>query len=410
MYIKINNLISFIVKTIILFGFIYEFVPAFMPSSFFSSRKVCFVIALAYFILKGYSFKCFFKSKYYRRLGYLTFFCVMYSLLLLQVNSGRGEPIIVWYVFFLLYAIIGPFLFAGLFDWNIERLIMSIAVVTAFQAVWSILTYYIFDFRIINSMLFVVDENENIDFLQMSRLRSIGAAGSALSVYLALSSFSYLFFILRRKKIVLNNILLLVSLFATILAGTTGMLIFVISIPVALFMVTKNRKSGIISAFIIIVSLLTLFNFSSSFFNEDQYERLTSKFISLYENKQDDATISALTKEQEVSGISFTTIIGTGYSRGKLSSGEICDHDGGFYRSYFGIGLIMAIVFYSLLFLSMIQLTEKIPRGLRPLFLAYIVICMGIEFKEPFVMFNVPVFLFTSYYLYGKIEVNQYFA
>lgn len=321
------------------------------------------------------------------------------------INTGNGELIISWYVFFILYALLSPFLFSGLFNWNYEGLLKSLAIITIIQAVWCILTYYIYDFRILNSTLFLIDENENIDFLTMSRLRSIGGAGASLSVVIALSSFSFLYYIVKGKAVILNVAGLVVSLFATILVATTGMLIFTASVPLTMFLTMKKKSHGLFSIVLFFIAFLFLYNNSSLFFNEEQYERLTSKYISIFQDRMDNSTVQALAHEQEISGITMQTVIGTGFSRGRLSTGDVCDHDGGYVRNYFGVGLIMALIFYYVLFSNMNKLARKSTPPDSYLLLLYTIIVVGIEYKEPFVFYYIPVFIFIILYLADKKNI-----
>ena len=327
---------------------------------------------------------------------YLGLFCILYVTFLNYVNSGVGTNATSWYVYFTIYSIIGSFVFAGLFNWKYDDLIKAIAIVTVLQSIWCILTFYFDEIKLLNSVLFEIDENENIDFESMKRLRSIGSAGSALSVCLALSSYSYLYFILRGKQILLNTIGLCLAVFATMLAGTTGMIICITSILSALVLSNKSssysRKFVILGAMIAIVVGANI----SFFFDDYQFRHITEKFIDFYESGLESDTFQNLEK-QEISGISIETIIGTGISRGQLSGYVRCYHDGGYYRSYFAIGLIMACIFYCVLYRSMYRLSRQV-KGKRELFflLGFILILCIIEYKEPYNFYYFPFFLFNS--------------
>lgn len=405
---NILGIVEFVIKTIVLFGFIYEFVPVFVPSPILSSRKIGFVIVMLYFLLRGYSLKPFFKNRHFMSIAIITGISVLYSILLMQLNSGRGEFIVGWYVFFLLYVILGFILFVAFFNWDYDKLIQSLAVVTLFQAIWCILTYYIDEMRLLNSTLFVVPEDENIGFLAMKRLRSIGAAGAGLSVRLALSSFSYLYFLIKKRNTVFNSISLIICIFAAFLAGTTGVLIFILALPVTLYINMHGKRGGLVSSLLIALPLLYFYANANTFFDESQYEDLTYKLTSLISNKSEDATIQALTIDQVVSGISPATIFGTGLSRGRTMSGEICYHDGGYVRNYFGLGLVMSIVFYFVLYRAMYRQCKGLSRSVRYLLLVYTLICMIIEFKEPFVFTYIPVFIFQILVYAERKEIVLY--
>lgn len=391
---QIKSLIFFFIKSIILFGIIYEYVPYFMPGTFLSSRKIGLVVLVLYYMVKGYSLNLFLKDHLLKNLIGLTCFCIVYSYILLYINGGKGDPIFVWYVYFLLYSLIGSVLLAGFFDWDYEKLLKAIVLVTVLQAIWCILTFYNDEFRLLNSALFKVSEDENIDFLDTQRLRSIGGAGAALSVRLALSSFSMLFLLLKRKNILLYGIPLLLSFFAAFLAGTTGFLVCLVSIGVTIFLLFKGRKTGFIYATLIVLSLFFLYNKAGVLFDDSQYNRLTEKIVSLIQNKENDSTVQALTKGQEVSGLTLSTLVGTGLSRGTVPSGEVCYHDGGYIRNYFGLGLIVALVFYFTLYRMMFKVSRGLSKPIRLLLLTYIISCIIIEYKEPFIFSYIPFFVF----------------
>lgn len=402
---KLFSFPIFIIKTFVLFGFIYEYVPYFAPTPLLSSRKVGLVVVLLYFLFRGYSVTPFFRNKQFMSIAIITGISILYSFILMQLNSGSGEPIIVWYVYFIAYAILGTMLFVGFFNWDYDKLIKSIAVVTLCQAIWCILTYYVDGIRLLNSTLFVVSEEENIDFLTMSRLRSIGAAGAGLSVRLALSSFSFLYLLIKKKYVVFCSASLVICFFATFLSGTTGVLIFLLALPVSLYLMMYGRRGGLTSSLLIVVPLFYFYVNSSSFFDDSQYEDLTYKLTSLLMDKGEDRTIQALTTDQVVSGISLTTIIGTGLSRGKTMSGEMCYHDGGYVRNYFGLGLVMSIVFYCVLYRAMYRQSKWLTRSIRYLLFIYILVCMIIEFKEPFMFSYIPLFVFQILVLAERQEL-----
>ena len=397
--------LGFVIRTVILFCFIYEFVLAAIPYSLFSSRKIAFVIMGGYFIVKRYSLHPLFSNKLYRKLLYSFLFCCIYVSILYFLHIGIGSSAVGWFVYFPIYSIIGSFLCAGFFDWNYEELIKSIAIVTIFQAFWCILTFYNFEIRLLNESLFIIEEDANIDFLVESRVRSIGGAGASLSIILAFSSFSFLYFILKGKKIFVNSCFYIVCAFATFLVGTTGMLIFLASLSCVLLSITK-RKRNIIFIIFIFFSFSFFISETSKFMDIDKYDNLTYKMNDFFTNADQSGTMLSLSY-QKVPPISFETIIGTGLSRGRTFSGLICTHDGGYYRTYFGLGLIMTILFYVILYLTMYRMLNRknINFSMRLLLLTYLIMCVIIEYKEPFMFRYIPFLLFAIYCL--KIQEDS---
>lgn len=388
----------FIFKTILLFCFIYEFRLNALQNPIFSSRKIVFVIAVMYFFYKRYSLLKLINSVDYKAVIKICLLCIAYVSFLNFNRLGSGSNIISWYIYFLLYACIGPIIFAGLFNFNFEKYIQSICAVTLFQAVWCILTFYIFNIRELNDTVFFVEENENISYLATNRLRSVGAAGATLSVILSLSSFSFLYFILKGKDVLLNSLFYIVCAYATFLAGTTGLLIVFVSVTSILAVSFSKRKQGFIFIIMALFSIIFFLSETSQFLDNNSYDKLTYKTIDFLLNGEESSTFQNL-GYQKVPPISFETIVGTGFSRGRTFSGLICTHDGGYYRSYFGIGLIMATLFYCVLFITMYKMLNKIAinKSVKLIFLVYIIICAIIEYKEPFMLKYIPFFLFIIY-------------
>lgn len=390
---KIANPLWFLIKTIILFCFVYEFIFFLLPTPLLSSRKIAYAIIVVYFLAKGYSVKPFLKNKNYSGILLLCLFCLIYVIILNISIHGDGVSAIGTYVFFILYSVFGVFLFAGFFNWDFDKLLKALAIVTVFQATWCILTYYIWDIRLLNDTLFVIDKDENIDFLSESRLRSIGGAGSGLSVCIALSSFSFLFYIVKGEKIALNVFLFFYCSFAVLLTGTTGLIACIVALTLLSIFSVKNGKRGFWLLLVLPIAIVLLFYVLGFALDADQFRRLTEKLVGFYEYGLANGTFENL-KYQVVSGISEQTIIGTGLFRGK-SVGAICFHDSGYIRNYFALGLVMAIVFYSLLYYLMWRMARK-TRQYFSLLIIFLLIVMVIEYKEPYLFYYFPFFIYSS--------------
>lgn len=391
---KSSNFFLFIIKTILLFCFIYEFRLTIAPSPLFSSRKIVFVLLLAYLLLKKYRMPVVFKEKEFKSLFKICGVCLTYSIIVYMLVGGSGTSIISWFVFTLMYSLIGVLLFTHLFDNNLDTILKSLALVTLFQAFWCISTFYVTGFRVLNDALFVIEENENIDFLTTGRVRSIGAAGASLSVLLSLSSYSFLYFISKGEKVLINSVLFIICAYATMLAGTTGLLIILVSVTCVVSLSLVNKRKGLIFALFVVFALFFFLSNTDKFMDSDKYYRVTYKIIDLFLNREESGTLQNLSN-QIVPPVSFETVIGTGLSRGVSVTGIVCDHDGGYFRTYFGLGLIMTIIFYGVLFYTMYKMTNKIKNTPRQLFiLSYWAVCIVIEYKEPFLFKYIPLFIF----------------
>ena len=398
---KVVNSLWFISKTIVLFCFMYDFIFFLLPTPLLSSRKISFVIILVYFVAKKYSVKPFFKNKDYRGLLLLCLFCLFYVIFLNISIHGNGINAIGTYVFFILYSFFSVFLFAGFFNWDFDKLLKALAIVTVFQATWCILTYYIWDIRLLNETLFVIDKDENVDFLSESRLRSIGGAGSSLSVCLALSSFSFLYFIARGKKIIINTLSYLYCGFAILLTGTTGLIASITALALFFIFSLKNKKRGFGFILLIPIALVLLFYVIGFALDADQFGRLTEKLVGFYEDGLGNRTFEIL-KGQRVSGISEGTIIGTGLFRGRAAGG-VCFHDGGYIRNYFALGLVMVTIFYSILYFIMWRMIQKTKQYFS-LLIIFLLIVMVIEYKEPYLFYYYPLFIFNLLFLAAKYQ------
>lgn len=396
---NIVGAIWFVLKTIILFCFVYDFIFFLLPTPLLSSRKIAYAIIVVYFLAKGYSVKPFLKNKNYSGILLLCLFCLIYVIILNISIHGNGINAIGTYVFFILYSVFGVFLFAGFFNWDFDKLLKALAIVTVFQATWCILTYYIWDVRLLNEVLFVIDKDENVDFLSEKRLRSIGGAGSALSVCIALSSFSFLYYIVKGEKIALNVFLYFYCSFAVLLTGTTGLIVSIVSLTLLSFSSVKNGKRGFGFVILTSIAIVLLFYVLGFVLDADQFRRLTERLVGFYEDGLENGTFENL-KYQTVTGISEQTLMGTGLFRGR-SEGAICFHDSGYIRNYFALGLIMAIVFYLLLYFAMLRMTRKTKQYFS-LLLIFLLIVMVIEYKEPYLFYYYPFFIYNSLVLAAK--------
>lgn len=386
--------LGFVIKTVILFCFVYDFIFYLLPTPLLSSRKISFAIILIYFIAKRNSIKPFLRNKYNRYSLLLCFLCLFYVILLNICIHGNGVSAIGTYVFFILYSFFGVYLFGGFFNWNLDKLVKALAVVTLIQATWCILTFYIWDIRLLNDALFVIDKDENVDFLSESRLRSIGAAGSSLSVCLALSSFSFLYFIVRGEKVLINTFFYLYCSFAILLSGTTGLLVCMASLLFTMVFSMTNGKRGFL--FIAFLALfLFLFNqVLGSILDADQFRRLTEKTVGFFVDGTRNGTFESL-RSQRVSGICEGTIIGTGLFRGS-AAGVLCFHDSGYIRNYFALGLVMAVFFYLGLYIIMIKQVKQLrEKRFVALLGTLLLMVMLIEYKEPYLFYYYPVFIFN---------------
>ena len=392
--------LSFWFKVIVLFSYIYEFVPKGMPP-IMSSRKISFCLILVYFIIKKGNFVKYFRVPYFSRILYLCIICIAYILFLGIFVQGHGVSILSWYIFFLLYGIICIPLFVCFFDGDIEKFLLALGFVTLLQSIWCILTYFIFDIRILNDVLFEVDEDENISFLTTSRLRSIGGAGSGLSVIIALSSFSYCYFIIKNERVIFNLILLAVACFAVMLVGTVGLIICSVLV-VFLFFIVIKQKNGLITEICLIASLYGFFFITDNYLSDYEYDKLTYKFVNFFTRGTDEDTMVRL-QEQKISPINSETLIGTGISRGIAKGGSVCFHDGGYYRNYFGIGLLMAFVFYSVVYYTMFKMAGRLNNDYtKKLLLLYLFIMIIIEYKEPYFFKYSPFMIFFMLFLASK--------
>jgi hypothetical protein len=120
----------------------------------------------------------------------------------------------------------------------------------------------------------------------------------------------------------------------------------------------------------------------------DQLEKIFTRLIQLQRRGLWDGFFESYFSvgENRIPEISIKTIIGTGIASGTSGNGVYINADGGFVRSYVSMGLILAIVNYSLIFgllVKGIRLANDRPKIFLGVLVALLLL-IG-ELKEPFI-------------------------
>ena len=207
---------------------------------------------------------------------------------------------------------------------------------------------------------------------------------------------------------------MLVITLASTAVARTGAVFAVVALVILLVVAIQKAPKKAQSIFLktvlglmIAVGLVFVFNLQSIFGNI--FWRLFSliqggiaPFFSSY--FRGDGTI--------IPGISIETLIGTGTWSGMSGCGLQINADGGFFRSYFAFGLIVAILYY-LFFLSNYRFGIKklfgVNRTVCTLFFCFILIG---EFKEPLLFdwyYQTVLFVFIYLCENRGSETNYYY-
>lgn len=180
--------------------------------------------------------------------------------------------------------------------------------------------------------------------------------------------------------------------------GRTGMLMSIAF--TFLFFNQLNRKEKITLTLIIVLSSSFLINiFEKNVSNDFSLDYFYQKSFGIFSGN--DNTISALS-EMPIPELSIETFFGTGLSN-IIDDSNASGHDSGIIQTYYSIGLIMSIVFFStylyVLHRAFSWTTKKIAFFLATIFFL-------IELKEPFIFKYSHLFIILLIY-FSSLKENQ---
>lgn len=398
---------SFILRTFLLFGFLYTFQ---FKGVNISSRKIVFVILTLWFA--AYLFV---RLKKKRKLNFVylddtikmvvivqIFLCVYVMLIGFIFHVPWNMNFFRTGVIFILYSLILPCLFSKMF-FSIESLFKSLLSITIFQATIIYMQQFIPFFRLLLSLC--LEPFGKFDYTKIDRSVGIGCAGSIGSLLLFFGLIPCAYEMLKSSKLRIRWLITYYYiLFAIYTMGRTG---FICGILLFLMVLIKyvSRKQNYKLAKIVFVmsigiSLLLIIILSTSFLSTNLMMRINRLSLIRYGR-----AFWGAFSNMVLPILSSSTLFGSAIRRGISYDGNISLHDSGYIQVIYAYGVILASLFYYVLYRCLYRICMLIKDfNLRYIMFFFILIIMAIEVKESYVYQYVTIFIYFLIYL---IEVRK---
>ncbi len=391
-----------IVLVILIFMFIYSFTINPENPSLSSSRISCIAIFIWGFFSQKKIFTISIGRSYPERAftNYLLVNVILLlytSFILLIWGSGSGETVTNIYLNILTFSVAFYYGSKYIFDDEEEfmQIIMIVSIIQSFVVFFSVLSPSVYSW--IREYFYSNSYFELTGKLSSMRgyALGIGCITSKGSQKLSLGIVACVYFILKRKKNMKYLIAMLIITLASTAVSRTGLIYTLIAFLYLFKSATKKTQSIILkSASILLLGVLCVFIFDLQSTLITIFWRLSFlfqggivDFFKSYFNGTD--TI--------IPNISIETLVGTGVWSGMSGSGLSINADGGFFRTYFSLGLICAIAYYIFFLYNFCFGFKSVKVNERRICkLSLIFILIG-EFKEPLLFdwyYQTLIFLF----------------
>ena len=403
-------------QTLLVFFFIYEVQPIGVPD-ILTSRKLVFFLCVGVFLAKrNFKFRLPSKTTLSGRtvisLFLLSIVMLGWVFLLSIVNSigssVNGESILSRTLLFVFFVPLICYFMYDCFD-NSEQFLKAVFYATLLQATIAIFQYFSDGVKHFLYNRFVLDTN--FSYLSPFRAAGLGAGEALLSINLFIGMVAGAYFMIKKKRLMLYTLGYVYILFATMLAGSTGLALgTALLVLVVLYLVfVKYSVKGVRVVVIGLLGCVALFVIYPEFFSSIENFGIYRKIKELLEGGADNSSFVTSLLAQEVAPISVETIIGTSIYRGYSGSGVLCRSDTGYIQAYFGYGLIMAVVFYVCLYRVMLKNIIVIKnRDIKFIIMFFFAAIVVVEAKEPFIHhFGLPFAFFMTVFLQQKQEQRE---
>lgn len=380
---------------LLLFLFVYEFVPKSLPSVL-SSRKIAFFVLFVIYFAYG-------KIYFSKKLLIPFFFIGVFFLSIIQfffLAADDATPIYPKVLFFVFYAFCAPHFFSYLIK-NVNVFLFLFTLCGFLQSIIVFFQFFSFPFRVFLSNTFA--SQGNIEFLRLSRATGLGCEGATLGFWILLSIISCACLILRKESKFLY-IFLFTMIIAQFLIAKTG---FALSILVLAFLVFRLGKKSLISI-IKFLPLAFIVAFLGVYFFEKNIDSARLEYVLQWQNSifdTDEGSYYAL-KKMAIPEFTEETLIGTGVVRGNFLNGFV-QNDSGYVQTYTGLGLLLSIPFYlSVLIFLLFEIKKLDDILLTPWLYLILLISIIMEAKEPFVLKYIPFFYIYTISLIKQKEME----
>lgn len=395
----------FFLKLLFVFAILFDINFKFLPSVT-TSRIALILICLFAFARKNK----------------LSIFCIYYLVVLFSVlvfsiiqflysadftQSSR----IIW---FSLYGIVIPFLFKNYIK-NRNEFFCLISVAVLIQAILTICSYLMPSIKAVFSSLIIYTSN----FDETNLLRAMGFAsvgGASFSVIQSTGVISLLILNKLNDLSFLHRFLLWVSILVIFVSiffiGRTGLFISIIATFIyILSLQLKLKNIAVVVMFLFLAFQINYINLIDNLTsNIDGFK--SELFVNWIENSfklKGNETASDL-NEMPIPPLSFETIIGTGRVLDISGFGNASGHDSGYVQTYYSLGLLLAVFFYSAFFVFLIyqiKIQNQFKTEKQTFLYLLVFVVFIVEFKEPFIFsYSFPFFVLTSILVYSKQDNN----
>ena len=317
----------------------------------------------------------------------------LYSVLMLLFDGGSGENICGSLFYFGIYAVILPIFFAELFN-DIASFSNSFIICGIIQSLIIFGQYFSLEVRkLLDSMFY---QSGNVSFLRIDRATGIGAEGATMGLFLGLSMLSCTYMCLKEKKIYLYVISYIIILVAASLVSRTGMLIGII---LSIFMLVCLLKKGAGKFVTMLIATIPTVFIVSNLFNKyisNSRLRYLQNWLNNAFSRDEGSSIYAL-ESMEIPPLSIETIFGTGIRRGYFGNGYLIQNDIGYIQLYAGLGIIVEVLFYYLVFSMCVRRIILIGnKTIKAALFLLVLLCVIFEAKEPFILKYIAVFFIVT--------------
>ena len=405
--------INFLLKVILLFGFIYPFSLRIfgIPDALHASRlsSICIIL---FALLKSSNEKSIKKNPFYnkyKKVFRLIIFTFFYSLLLSIIfGFGKGSNYLMIVSDNIIFSLLPISAFYIVFN-DIDEFADALIYVTFLQSIAILLGTFIPGVSILFTVLF--DSNVGYDdgMRNMELMHESYASGIAcftsegvtrFTIGLVACTYKYL----SKKNAIYIVFFLFFSIVNSMLSriGLLMSLIGAFTILCILFKNNRNRITGVIS----ILAIGIICFFLSNKLSLDFYDR-----FSRYEEIKDGGIenfIDAYFHDENtvIPPLSFSTIVGTSIISGESGNGVVVNVDGGPIKNYVALGLLLSVLVYLYILIIFILIINCFKESyIKYVLMFYILYIFLSDFKEYFLLYRGTISLF---FLFVMLAANKY--
>jgi len=403
----------FILKTVLLFFFLYDVVFMGIPTHF-STRKITFGIFFVWGLivfLFGNVRKDLFEfnrfKKAYIGLAVVTVLSIPYTIFRANFHGVMNTDGVEYpcSVYFLLFCMMGALSLSYVYR-SREEFCRSVMIVTFAQSIIAIFEFKIAPFK--DFLMKVIDDsNANIRFDDSKRAVVLGASGSMATVMLSFGLFVTGWYIITQaehnKQIWLYWTMFAFGMLAEFLCGKTGFYLSIINLILVLSMYMQrieNTAKAWRNIGIVFGGCGLLFGLWYGFYGSKVYE-IKEKFRHVFnltvEFGHGKGSFWTRFNEGKIPPLSLDVLFGLGIFRGDTNNGLSIYHDGGYVQRFVAEGVIFAALEYILLLAVLCYLIYQIEATKGKIYFSVMAFFLFvIEFKEPFIYKYGPVIIMLS--------------